>query len=86
MGKRDALMARLLRMPKDFEQREMDTLMSQCGCVKSNRGRTSGSAIEYVHQGTKRIFTYHQPHPGNMIKLYILKAAKQFLQDVGEIQ
>lgn len=86
MGKRDALTTRLLSMPKDFEQREMDTFMSQCGCVKNNRGKTSGSAVQYVHQATQRVFTYHRPHPGNIIKPYILKAAIQFLQSVGEIQ
>lgn len=86
MGKKDALTARLSSMPKDFEQREMDTLMIQCGCVKNNRGKTSGSAIQYVHQATQRVFTYHRPHPGNIIKPYILKSARQFLQDVGEIQ
>lgn len=86
MGKKDILIERLLNMPKDFEQREMDTLMGQCGCVRNNRGRTSGSAIEYVHQATQRVFAYHRPHPGNIIKPYILKAARQFLQSVGEIQ
>lgn len=86
MGKKDILTQRLLSMPKDFEQREMDTLMSQCGCLKKTRGKTSGSAIEYVHQATQRVFTYHRPHPGNIIKPYVLKAAKRFLQSVGEIQ
>lgn len=86
MGKKDALVKRFLTMPKDFEQREMDALMSQCGCVRNNRGRTSGSAIQYVHQKTQRVFAYHRPHPGNIIKPYVLKAAKRFLEDVGEIQ
>lgn len=86
MGKKEVLTARLLSMPKDFEQREMDTLMGQCGCVKSDRGRTSGSAISYVHQATLRVFAYHRPHPGNVIKPYVLKAARQFLQSVGELQ
>lgn len=85
MGKKDALVARLLNLPKDFEQREMDTLMSQCGCTKTHRGKTSGSAISYVHSATQRVFSYHRPHPGNLIKLYILRAAIQFLQSVGEI-
>lgn len=86
MGKKDLLIERLLSMPKDFEQREMDTLMNQCGCVRHNRGKTSGSAIEYVHQATQRVFTYHRPHPGNIIKPYVLKAAIQFLQSVGKIR
>ncbi len=86
MGKKDTLTTRFLSMPKDFEQREMDALMAQCGCVRNNRGKTSGSAVQYVHERTTRVFTYHRPHPGNIIKPYILKAARQFLQDVGEIQ
>ena len=86
MGKKDAMTARLLSMPKDFEQREMDTLMGQCGCDKNNRGKTSGSAIQYVHRATQRVFTYHRPHPGNILKPYVLKAAIQFLRSVGEIQ
>lgn len=86
MGKKDAMKARLLSMPKDLEQREMDTLMSQCGCVKNDRGKTSGSAIQYVHQATQRVFTYHRPHPGNILKPYVLKAAIRFLRSVGEIE
>lgn len=86
MGTKDTLTARFLSMPKDFEQREMDALMAQHGCVKNNRGKTSGSAIQYVHLETQRVFTYHRPHPGNIIKPYVLKAARQFLRDVGEIQ
>lgn len=85
MGKKDTLTARFLSMPKDFEQREMDALMAQYGCTKSNCGKTSGSAVQYVHESTKRVFAYHRPHPGNIIKPYILKADKQFLQDDGEI-
>ena len=86
MGKKDALTERFLSMPKDFEQREMDALMGRCGCVRNNRGKTSGSAIEYVHQATKRVFAYHRPHPGNILKPYVLKAARKFLRNVEEIQ
>ena len=86
MGKKDTLTERFLSMPRDFEQREMDALMAHHGCVRNNRGKTIGSAIQYVHERTKRVFAYHRPHPGNIIKPYILKAARQFLQDVGEIE
>ena len=86
MGKKDALTQRFLDMPKDFEQREMDTLMNQYGCVRNDRGKTSGSAIKYVHQAAQRVFTYHRPHPGNIIKPYVLKAARQFLRGIGEIR
>lgn len=86
MGKKDTLIERLLRMPKDFEQREMETLMKQCGCVRRNRGKTSGSAIEYYHPATQQVFDYHLPHPKNTIKPYLMKKAIQFLRSIGEIQ
>lgn len=86
MGKKERLIERLLRMPKDFEQREMDTLLKQCGCVLDNRGKTSGSAIQYIHKATGKVFTYHRPHPGNIIMPYVLKGAKEFLQIIGEIR
>lgn len=85
MGKKERLIERLLSMPKDFEQREMDTLLKQCGCVLDNRGKTSGSAVRYIHKATEASFVYHRPHPGNIIKLYVLKQVIQFLQKVKEI-
>lgn len=86
MGKKERLKERLLSMPKDFEHREMDTLLKQCGCVPDNRGKTSGSAIQYIHEETGNVFIYHRPHPGNIIKPYLMKRVIRFLQSIGEIQ
>ena len=86
MGRKATQTAPLLSMPKDFEKREMDALSKPCGSGRNNRGKTSGSTIQYVHQATRKVFTYHRPYPGNIIKPYVLKAARKFLQGVGEIQ
>jgi hypothetical protein len=85
MSRKDDLVRRLKSYPKDFEIRELDSLMSKCNCQKGNRGNTSGSAIEYSHVPTRRTFNCHSPHPVRALKKYILKEAVAFLEDVGEI-
>lgn len=85
MSQKDDLISRLKSYPKDFEIRELDSLMGKCNCQKGNRGNTSGSAIEYSHIPTCRTFNCHSPHPEKVLKKYILKEAVKFLEDVGEI-
>ncbi len=86
MSQRDELIKRLLSKPKDFEIRELDRLMSFCGCERDNAGKTSGSAVKYFHRKDGKIFMCHRPHPGNILKPYVVSAAIAFLKDIGEIQ
>ena len=85
MSQKDDLISRLKSYPKNFEIRELDSLMSKCNCQKGYRGNTSGSAIEYSHIPTSRTFNCHSPHPEKVLKKYILKEAVKFLENVGEI-
>ena len=85
MSQKDDLIMRIKSCPKDFEIRELDSLMSKCNCVKGNRGKTSGSAIEYTHTTTKRVFSCRSPHPEKVLKRYILKNAIAFLEEIGEL-
>ena len=50
MSQKDSLVERLLSKPKDFTIDELESLMGKCCCKKFNRGRTSGSAIAYIHE------------------------------------
>ena len=79
------LVERLLSRPKDFTLQELDRLMGQCNCEKDNRGKTSGSAINYCHLPTKRVLSCHRPHPGSIIKPYLIKKVITFLREVNEI-
>lgn len=85
MSQKDRLIARLKMKPTDFSIQELDTLMNKCGCHKYNRGRTSGSAIAYIHVATKRVLSLHSPHPQKLLKTYMVKMVLEFLQDVSEI-
>ena len=40
--------------------------------IVENRGKTSGSAICFYNEKTKRKIMIHRPHPGNIIKKYCI--------------
>lgn len=85
MPGKNKLLEKLLRkpVPKNFTTRELDQLMSYCNCTKFSGGR--GSSIGYVHNDTKRILQFDQPHPGNELYTYQIKKTIAFLKEHGEI-
>lgn len=85
MSQKEDLINRLKTKPKDFTTSELESLMSKCGCVKSNRGRTSGSAIAYVHEKTGRVLKFHSPHPKKELKRYMIDLVLDFLRDIDAI-
>lgn len=70
-------------MPGSFTIRDMDALMSKCGCVKYQGGR--GSGIGYRHSATGHSVQFDAPHPGKDLYRYQIKMLIQFLKDIGEI-
>ena len=86
MSQRKKLLERLQSNPDDFTSAELETLMNQCGCRKSNKGKTSGSRIAYVHQETGRMFLAHSPHPARVLKHYQVKAVIGFLDSIGMLE
>ena len=85
MSQKEELVQKLLSKPKNFTIFELDSLMSKCGCQKSNRGKSSGSAIAYVHRKTGRILKFHSPHPQKELKPYMVVLVIDFLTSVSEI-
>ena len=85
MPKKEDLLEKLCRkpIPKNFTKRELDILLRKCGCEKFSGGR--GSGMGYVHEKTKRILQFDEPHPGNELYGYQIKKTIQFLHDIGEI-
>lgn len=85
MSCKNKLIERLKSKPNDFSIQELDTLMNKCGFQKSNRGKTSGSAIAYVHIETKLVFKIHAPHSPPILKRYQVEQALDYLKLVNEI-
>ena len=62
MGKHEKLLAKLKSRPKDFTFQELSTLLSGFGFRLSTQGRSSGSAVRFVHDEHTPI-SLHKTHP-----------------------
>lgn len=65
---------------KNLTEKDLDALMSQCGCEKKSGGR--GSGLRYVHIKTKRVLTFDGPHPAKELKHYQIKKVCDFLDEI----
>ena len=84
MPKKKDLIEKLYRKPypKNFSMRETDILMKKCNCTKFQGRR--GSGIGYVHNKTKRILQFDEPHPGKELYKYQIEKIKYFIEEIGE--
>ena len=85
MGRKDEQIKRLLSRPKDYTINELDSIMNNCGCIKDNRGKTSGSALLYLHEKSGAKLFIHKPHPKKILHEYVIKQIILFLYETGEI-
>ena len=79
MTKIDKLIARLLTLPRDFTFDEVCKVLSYLGFTMSNKGKTSGSRVEFV-KDTDTILI-HNPHPSGQMKHYMVKQLVETLQE-----
>ena len=69
MSKIEKEIERLKSKPKDYTYEEAKSLLNKLGFYENNKGRTSGSRVEFKDSYGRKI-TLHKPHPGNIIKAY----------------
>ncbi len=69
MSKLEKQIERLKLKPKDYTYDELRSLLNKLEFFEYNKGKTSGSAVEFIDE-YKRIIELHKPHPGNIIKMY----------------
>lgn len=84
MGTKEKLIARFSTLPNDFTWEEMRRLLVALGYVPGNKGKTSGSRVIFKGEGLKPIML-HKPHPGNIIKEYVMKQVYDYLKNEGLI-
>ena len=70
MSRKDKLLSKLLRRPKDFTYHELVNLLGYFGYYEFKKGKTAGSRRAFVHQKTKHIIRLHKPHLKNILKRY----------------
>ena len=85
MTRKEKLIARFRSRPKDFTFDEAVTLLSYFGYQLSNKGKTSGSRVEFVEKTTGHVIGFHKPHPGNVLKPYVMDQISDQLESRGLI-
>lgn len=62
---------RLKSKPKDYTYEELKNLLNKLGFFENNKGKTSGSRVEFKDKYERKIIL-HKPHPNNIIKMYMI--------------
>lgn len=70
MSKKDKLIKRLLKKPKDFTFDEMESLLSYFDYELKQGG--TGSGVKFMKIGSNDVINFHKPHPNGILKWYIL--------------
>ena len=79
MTKKEKLIERMLRFPKDFTFAELETVFIQLGFEKDDKGKTSGSRIRFYNKDKQMQYLAHKPHPSSIVKEKALKDIVNFL-------
>jgi len=80
MSKKEKLLRRLLTIPADFTWEELTRLLGYFDFRESNKGRSSGSRVRFIHN-TAAPVDLHKPHPGSIVKRYVLRNLITYLKD-----
>lgn len=82
MGQKEKLIERLKSRPRDMTLDEVETLLKYFGYRLSNKGRSSGSRIEFICEGHRSI-VMHRPHPRKELLRYQIDDMIQILEQEG---
>ena len=81
MSRKDKLLERLLKKPKDFTFDEMKSLLSYFGYELKQGG--TGSGVKFIRDGSNDVINFHKPHPSGVLKSYILDQVIEKLRKDG---
>ena len=73
LSKKNKLIKRLYTVPSDFTYDELRQLLKYFGFREVETGKTSGSAVKYYNRELGVPIYIHRPHPGNIVKKYVLR-------------
>lgn len=85
MSKTDSLLNKIMNRAAVISFREVDSLLSKCGYILNNKGKTSGSRLQYVHEKSKRIIAFDKPHPESDVPRYVKERIIEALKQEGYI-
>ena len=79
MSSIEKLLERFKKKPKDFTYDETLRILSYLGYEVHNKGATSGSRVRFKNEATGEYIDIHRPHPGSIMKEWMLNAVYQHL-------
>jgi len=80
----DKLISRLKNRPRTFKYSDAKRILEHLGYKEDEGGKTSGSHVQFVHPEYAPL-NLHKPHPGNVMKEYLIKMIATQLEDEGLI-
>ena len=86
MSSKDKLIERFKKRPKDFTYEETITLLTYYGYHEDTKGATSGSRVRLTNEETGYYIDIHRPHPGSIMKEWMVKTIYQHLKSNGFIK
>ena len=85
MGSKEKLVERFKKRPKDFTYEETVSLLAYFGYAEHQKGATSGSRVRFKNEATGSYIDIHRPHPGSIMKEWMVKTIYQHLKNKGLI-
>jgi len=83
MSRADRLIQEFKACQGPYPYKDLARLLGILGFVdKTSNG---GSGRKFVHQKTRKIIRFHEPHPGNEIKPYLVRQVRELLEEQGLI-
>lgn len=82
MGRSDKLIERFKTVPSDFTWNELKALMKLLGYEQLPAGKTGGSRVKFANV-ERELFLFHKPHPGSIVKRYVLEQILDKLKERG---
>ena len=81
MSRKSKLLKKFLAIPprRDLTYDELETLMNMCGF---DRIEGKGSAVKFYHHEADLLISLHRPHPGNILKHYIVRQLQIKLKEM----
>lgn len=80
MSRKEKIIKRLKSKPKDFTYEEAKKVLSIFGFTEYNKGKTSGSKVEFINEHNQKI-ELHKPHPENILKTYQVNKILALLEE-----
>ena len=81
MGRKEKLIKRFKSIPADFTWSELCTLLNGFGYEM-----LKGTGSRRKFRKGELIISLHEPHPGSIVKKYVLRQVSETLKETGEIK